>query len=70
VVEGYSNAGDPSQRYLVSRERAEAASQYIESRFHLKPDRVGIMPLGDRPPQKTGRKEWNGLCLVLVEWKN
>jgi phospholipid/cholesterol/gamma-HCH transport system substrate-binding protein len=69
VVEGYSNAGDASQRYLVSRERAEAASQYIESRFHLKPDRVGIMPLGDRPPQKTGRKEWNGLCLVLVQWK-
>jgi len=28
------------------------------------------MPLGDRPLQKTGRKEWNGLCLVLVEWKN
>lgn len=69
VVEGYSNAGEPPQQYLVSRERAEAASQYIESRFHLKPDRVGIMPLGNHPPSKTGRKEWNGLCLVLVEWK-
>jgi phospholipid/cholesterol/gamma-HCH transport system substrate-binding protein len=69
VVEGYSNAGEPSRQYLVSRERAEAASEYIQSRFHLNSDRVGIMPLGGHPPSKTGRKEWNGLCLVLVEWK-
>lgn len=57
VVEGYSSAGAASQQYLVSRERAAAASQYIESHFHLKSDRVGILPLGERRPAKTGRKQ-------------
>lgn len=69
VIEGYSTDGAPSQQYLVARARALTASQYLESHFHLKPDRVGIMPLGDHPPPQTGRKEWDGLCLVLVEWK-
>lgn len=69
VVEGYSTEGQASEQYLVSQQRALAASQYLEAHFHLKPDRMGVMPLGDRPPQQTGRKEWNGLCLVLVAWK-
>lgn len=69
VIEGYSTDGPPSGQYLASRQRAIAASQYLESHFQLKPDRVGIMPLGEHPPPHTGRNQWNGLCLVLVEWK-
>lgn len=69
MIEGYSNAGAPTRQYVVSRKRALAARRYLESHFHLKPRRVGIMPLGNRPPPKTGRKHWSGLCLVLVAWK-
>jgi phospholipid/cholesterol/gamma-HCH transport system substrate-binding protein len=69
VVEGYSTAGAPDQQYLASRRRALAVSQYVESHFHLKPTRVGIMPLGDHPPPHTGKKTWNGICLALVTWK-
>lgn len=51
------------------RERALIVSKYRESHFHLKPKRVGIMPLGDRPPPHTGKKHWNGICLALVAWR-
>lgn len=69
VIEGYATAGPPEQQYLESRRRALAVSQYLESHFHLKPDRVATMPLGEHPPPQTGKKEWDGICLVLVEWK-
>ena len=68
VVEGYSTAGPPDREYLVSRERVLAVSKYIESHFHLKPDRVGIMPLGEHPLH-TGKQKWNGICLALVAYK-
>lgn len=69
VVEGYSNVGVPEQEYLASRERAFAVRNYLEAHFHLKPDRVGVMPLGNHPPPHTGKKTWNGICLALVTWK-
>ena len=64
VVEGYSTTGMPDQRYLASRQRAMEVRQYLESRFHLDPKRVGIMPFGDHPP--VDRQVWDGVCLVLV----
>lgn len=69
VVEGYSTAGPPEQEYLASRERALAVSKYIQAHFHLKPERVGIMPLGEHPPPQTGKQKWDGVCLTLVAWK-
>lgn len=69
IVEGYSTAGPPDQQYLESRERALTVSRYLDSHFHLKPERVGIMPLGDHPPPNTGKQQWNGICLALVAWK-
>lgn len=69
VVEGYASAGPQAEEYLQSRERALAVSQYLQSHFHLKPDLVGIMPLGDQPPPHTGKRQWDGVCLVLVQWQ-
>lgn len=69
VIEGYSDAGSPAEQYVAARQRAIAARQYLESHFQLKPERTGIMPLGDHPPPHTGRDQWHGLCLVLVAWK-
>jgi phospholipid/cholesterol/gamma-HCH transport system substrate-binding protein len=66
VVEGYSTGGMPDHQYLVSRQRAVEVRRYLESRFHLKSERVGIMPLGDQPPKAVGKKMWDGVCLVLV----
>ena len=69
VVEGYASSGPEAEEYLQSRERALAVSQYVQSHFHLKPDMVGIMPLGNQPPPHTGKQHWDGICLVLVQWK-
>lgn len=66
VVEGYSTGGKPDQQYLQSRQRALAVRQYLLKHFHLQPKRVGVMPLGEHPPDKTGKQTWNGVCLVLV----
>lgn len=66
VIEGYSTSGMPDEQYLVSRQRAIAVREYLESRFHLDPKRVGIMPLGSKPPKHSGKESWDGVCLALV----
>jgi hypothetical protein len=66
VVEGYAETGMPGQSYVLSRQRASDVRQYLESRFHLKPELVGIMPLADHPPPGTGKSTWDGVCLALV----
>jgi phospholipid/cholesterol/gamma-HCH transport system substrate-binding protein len=66
VVEGYSTAGMPDQQYVASRQRAIEVQKYLESRFHVDPKRIGVISLGDRPPSRTGKKIWDGVCLVLV----
>ena len=66
VVEGYSTDGTPDQQYLASRQRALDVRQYLLQHFHLDPKAVGIMPLADHPPAETGKRSWDGVCLVLV----
>ena len=66
VIEGYSESGMPNQRYLESRQRASDVREYLESRFHLKSELVGIIPLGERPPAESGKSRWDGICLALV----
>ncbi len=66
MVEGYAEDGSPAQRYLAASQRAEAVKQYLESKYQLKPDLIGVIPLDDKPPQGTGKESWNGVCLALV----
>lgn len=66
VIEGYAAAGMPEQQYLTSRQRALEVRQYLEARFHLDSERVGMMALGDQPFQEAGKQSWDGICLVLV----
>jgi phospholipid/cholesterol/gamma-HCH transport system substrate-binding protein len=66
VIEGYAANGLPGQLYLESRQRALDVRQYLEWRFHLKSELLGIMPLGDHPPPGTGKTTWDGICLALV----
>lgn len=69
VVEGYDVSSDKGQGYVVARQRAVEVAAYLKARFHLQPDQVGTIPLGDRPPARTGKRTWDGVCLVLVTWK-
>jgi phospholipid/cholesterol/gamma-HCH transport system substrate-binding protein len=66
MIEGYAELGEPDQRYIASRDRAVAVRTYLQSRFHLNSKLVGIMPMGNHPPDKTGKQQWNGVALVLV----
>ncbi|HZS56326.1 MAG TPA: MlaD family protein [Bryobacteraceae bacterium] len=66
MIEGYSASATPAQQYLISRQRAVEVRQYLESHFHLNSKLVGIMPLGDHPPETSGRENWDGVCLVLA----
>ncbi len=67
MIEGYAENGLPDQRYVASRQRAVAVQTYLESRFHLNSKLVGVMPMGDHPPDHTGKELWNGVSLVLVK---
>lgn len=66
MIEGYCMSGLPDERYLTSTQRATAVREYLASRFHLDPKRVGIMPQADHAPAGTGRKTWDGISLVLI----
>jgi phospholipid/cholesterol/gamma-HCH transport system substrate-binding protein len=67
MVEGYAELGQPDQQYIASRQRAVAVRAYLQNRFHLNSKVVGVMPMGDHPPEPTGKQQWNGVALVLVK---
>ena len=66
MIEGYSSEGPEAERYRESEARATAVRDYLMSRFQLKPEFTGTMPLSDHPPEQTGKTTWDGICLVLV----
>jgi hypothetical protein len=66
IVEGYSGQGSPDEQYRKSQERAAAVQEYLEARFQLKPDLVGEIPLENSPPGASGKKDWDGISLVLL----
>jgi outer membrane protein OmpA-like peptidoglycan-associated protein len=66
MVEGYSDQGSPDQQFRESQQRALVVQQYLEARFQLNPKLVGGIPLGDSPPQSSGKKDWSGISLVLL----
>ena len=66
MVEGYSDHGAPSDQYLASQTRATLVRDYLISRFHLKPQNTGAMPLNDEPPEKIEKQNWDGISLVVL----
>jgi phospholipid/cholesterol/gamma-HCH transport system substrate-binding protein len=66
IIEGYSAASDPADRFANSRHRAAVVRDYVRRRFHLDPQNVAVEALGDQPPAGVGRDKWNGICLVLL----
>ena len=67
VVEGYSTTGDTRTQFATSRVRATLVRQYLQIRFGLSSRDVGIVPLRGVPPPSTNKKNWDGVCLVLLK---
>lgn len=66
IVEGYSERATEDARYLQSRRRATLVRDYLVTKFHLDPDRVGAMPLGsDAPGSPSGDNRWRGVALAI-----
>ena len=65
IVEGYSN-GAAGTRLRLSRSRALAVRQYLQTRVQIDNKNIGIVPLKDAPPSGLGRARWDGICLVVV----
>ena len=66
VVEGYSERGSPDERFRRSQQHALALQRYLQTRFKLAANLVGEIPLGDTPPNSTGKQQWDGVALVLL----
>ena len=69
VIEGYAIEGSPDQQFVTARSRADLVRHYLEIHFHLRHSDIGIVPLGNKPPQNAGRNIWNGAAIVLPELK-
>jgi phospholipid/cholesterol/gamma-HCH transport system substrate-binding protein len=67
VVEGYSSTGDTEAQFATSRVRATLVRHYLQTRFGLDSRDVGIVPLRGVPPPSTNKKNWDGVCLVLLQ---
>ena len=69
IVEGYSDAGSPADRYVQSRARAALVRDHLVQRFHLDPGAVGVMPLGGDATGSPRGATWNGIALAVFARK-
>ena len=66
VVEGYATQGSPSERFIRAKQRASIVQIYINKRFGLQPNTVGVMPMSDSTLPSVGKSVWDGVSLVLI----
>jgi phospholipid/cholesterol/gamma-HCH transport system substrate-binding protein len=66
IVEGYSNQTSAANEMVTSRSRSLLVARYLEKRFHLSAENIGVMPLNATPPTTTGKHSWDGACIVLL----
>jgi phospholipid/cholesterol/gamma-HCH transport system substrate-binding protein len=67
IVEGDSDGDDVNGRLAVSRHRAILVRNYLQSRFSLDINRVGVVALENRPPEGLSHTSWNGVVIVLLK---
>jgi phospholipid/cholesterol/gamma-HCH transport system substrate-binding protein len=70
VVEGYATDVTGDGRYLLSRQRGEAARDYLISHFGIDPNIVAVMPMGSDAPKSPSGTTWNGVALALFVSKD
>jgi phospholipid/cholesterol/gamma-HCH transport system substrate-binding protein len=66
IVEGYSNQASAASEMVVSRSRSVIVARYLEKRFHLSAENIGVMPLNATAPPASGKHSWDGACIVLL----
>ena len=68
IIEGYAATGTESEQFLRSRERASAVRDYLLKKFGLKPNYIGLMPLG-AVKSEGGEGYWEGVAVVYFPEK-
>lgn len=64
IVEGYSNTGTAGKMLRQSRQRAILVRNYLQLRFDLAQQNIGIIGMSAVPPMATDRRTWDGICLA------
>ena len=66
VIEGYATGANRTEQFVRSQERAQVVREYITKSFHLRPNYVGIMQMGQVTPTDGGQP-WEGVAFVLFQ---
>jgi hypothetical protein len=66
VIEGYSEQAVAAHQITISTSRSLLAAQYLEKRFRLRSQDIGVISLMATPPPSSGRASWDGACIVLL----
>ena len=66
VIEGYSGGANSAEQMSSSRNRAILVRQYLQDRYQLDPNKLGIVPLRSSPPKGVGHSHWDGVCVVIL----
>ncbi|MGB7130701.1 MAG: MlaD family protein [Candidatus Sulfotelmatobacter sp.] len=66
IVEGYSDQASAANEMVTSRSRSLIVARYLEKRFHLSAENIGVMPLNATAPPSSGKHSWDGACIVFV----
>ena len=67
VIEGYSDASEPSDAISWSYARAQLVRNYLNARYPFVAKNVGVMPLSTTPPPGMGHDHWSGVCILVAE---
>jgi hypothetical protein len=43
-----------------------AVQQYVQQRFELDPQHLGVVPMNSAPPKGVERATWDGVCIVVL----
>jgi phospholipid/cholesterol/gamma-HCH transport system substrate-binding protein len=66
VIEGYSDAVDLADQIASSRDRAILVREYLHRHFQLDRNDLGIVSMGNSPPNGVGHSRWDGICVVFL----
>jgi phospholipid/cholesterol/gamma-HCH transport system substrate-binding protein len=66
VIEGYSDGADSADQMSSSRNRAILVREYLQTRYQLDPNKLGIVAMRNSPPKGVGHSHWDGVCVVVL----
>jgi hypothetical protein len=66
IVEGYSGIGTQNERFMRSRTRSSLVRDYLQKKFALNSDYIGVMAMGSVQSHSTPSKLEDGVAFVLL----